>query len=271
MLLVEHDAKWGDPIQKALVRAGYAVDWVRSTLDFDGAIANHRYDFAVLSLDLPEADGTDLLKKLNTNNRRTPVITICAGAGVRERVAILDLGADDFLVKPFDLDELTARIRSILRRMPTDTADTGAAVHGALSLFPLRFAATWGGEPVPLTHREFWVLEVLVRRKNQVLTRAQIEEALYGWGAEVESNAIEVYIHTLRRKFGTSLIHTIRGVGYQIAPVDRLQPPTAPSPQALEPSAQAQDEAPEAPPARAITPLRQIASRQALNPAPRYG
>ncbi len=267
MLLVEQHAKWGGLIQKALVRSGYAVDWVRSGLEFDGAVANHLYDFAVLSLDLSEDDGSDLLNKLNANNRRTPVIAICTGASVQQRVSILDLGADDFLIKPFDPDELTARIRSVLRRLPTDTADTGAAVHGALSLFPLRFAATWGGEPISLTHREFWVLEVLVRRKNQVLTRAQIEEALYGWGAEVESNAVEVYIHMLRRKFGASLIHTIRGVGYQIAPIDRLRPPITPAPQTSEPSAQA----PETSPARAIVPLRQIAVRQVLNPAPQYG
>jgi DNA-binding response OmpR family regulator len=261
MLLVEHDAKWGDLIQKALVRAGYAVDWVRSGLDFDGAIANHLYDFAVVRVDMPEDDGADLLKRLHAHTRRTPVIAICAGASVQQRISILDLGADDFLVKPFDLEELTARIRSILRRTPTDTADTGAAVHGALSLFPLRFAATWAGEPVSLTHREFWVLEVLVRRKNQVLTRAQIEEALYGWGAEVESNAIEVYIHMLRRKFGANLIHTIRGVGYQIAPVNRMLAAALPAPQPESTPATT----PQRKPVRAIAPLRQIASRPTSN------
>ena len=219
LLLAEDDVMLGGAVQKHLTRAGFAVDWAQRGNDFLHAINSHRYDFVVLDLGLPDDTGEVLLQRLHARHPRTPVIVVTARGAVHDRVTLLNLGADDFLVKPFDLDELTARIRSVVRRLPSDDADAGASVHGPLRLYPLRRAATWDGEDVPLTHREFWVLEVLVRRKNQVLTRAQIEEALYGWGEEVESNTVEVYIHMIRRKFGPELIHTIRGVGYQLAPV----------------------------------------------------
>jgi DNA-binding response OmpR family regulator len=218
LILVEDDKMLGGAVQTHLTRAGFAVDWVGGGIDFSEAIKGHHYDFVVLDLGLPDCDGESLLHHLQHQQRRVPVIVVTARGSVVDRVKLLNLGADDFLVKPYDLDELTARIRSVLRRQPSDDADAGAFVHGPLSLYPLRFAATWKGNPVTLTHREFWVLEVLVRRKNQVLTRAQIEEALYGWGEEVESNAVEVYVHMLRRKICPDLIHTVRGVGYQMAP-----------------------------------------------------
>jgi DNA-binding response OmpR family regulator len=219
LLLAEDETMLGDAVHKHLTRAGFAVDWVVRGVDFTQAVDTHQYDFVVMDLGLPDITGEVLLKRLHARHPRMPVIVVTARGSIHDRVTLLDLGADDFLVKPFDLDELTARIRSVLRRLPTDNADDLASVHGPLRLYPLRREATWDGEPVTLTHREFWVLEVLVRRKNQVLSRAQIEEALYGWGEEVESNAIEVYIHLLRRKFRPDLIHTIRGVGYQVAPV----------------------------------------------------
>jgi DNA-binding response OmpR family regulator len=219
LLLAEDDSMLGSAVQKHLVRTGFAVDWVLNGNDFTEAVNNHHYDFVVLDLGLPDACGEVLLQRLRNKQSRMPVIVVTARGSIHDRVTLLDMGADDFLVKPFDLDELTARIRSVMRRLPSEDADAGASVHGELRLYPLRRAATWNGEPVALTHREFWVLEVLVRRKNQVLSRAQIEEALYGWGEEVESNAVEVYIHLLRRKFRPDLIHTIRGVGYQVAPV----------------------------------------------------
>ncbi len=218
LILVEDDTMLGDAVQHHLTHAGFAVDWVQTGQDFSEAIQGHHYDFVVLDLGLPDCDGETLLTQLQQKQRRVPVIVVTARGSVFDRVKLLDLGADDFMVKPYDLDELTARVRSVLRRQPSDDADEGAAVYGPLRLYPLRLVATWEGQPIPLSHREFWVLEVLVRRKNQVLTRAQIEEALYGWGEEVESNAIEVYVHMLRRKFSANLIHTIRGVGYQIAP-----------------------------------------------------
>jgi DNA-binding response OmpR family regulator len=219
LILVEDDLMLGGAVKNHLSRAGFAVDWVQSGKEFTDAVLNHQYDFVILDLGLPDCDGENLLEQLHHKQQRVPVIVVTARGSIHDRVKLLDMGADDFLVKPFDLDELTARVRSVLRRQPSDNADAGACVHGPLHLYPLRLTATWDGQPVPLTHREFWVLEILVRRKNQVLTRAQIEEALYAWGQEVESNAVEVYVHTLRRKFSADLIHTIRGVGYQLAPV----------------------------------------------------
>lgn len=225
ILLAEDDPLLGDAVYKSTCRVGFAVDWVKTGRDFDSAVTNHHYDFVILDLGFPDDCGERILQRLRTKNPHVPVIVVTARGSIQDKVALLNMGADDFLVKPFDLEELSARIRALLRRLPAEDADAGATVHGPLTLFPLKFGASWGGEPIALTHREFWVLEVLVRRKNQVLTRAQIEEALYGWGEEVESNAIEVYVHMLRRKFGAHLIHTVRGVGYQIAPLHQLPPP----------------------------------------------
>jgi len=219
LLLVEDDAILGGAVQKALSRAGFAVDWVRKSCEGSDCITTHRYDFVVLDLSLPDGDGETLLLRFRQAFPRLPVIVVTARGDIADRVTLLDLGADDYVVKPFDLDELTARIRCVMRRSAMDDDDADTCSHGPLRLHPKRHAATWNGEPVALTRREFCVLETLVRRKNQVLTRAQIEEALYGWGEEVESNAIEVYIHFLRRKFSTELIHTIRGVGYQVSPM----------------------------------------------------
>lgn len=218
ILLAEDDSLVGRAVHKSLGREGFAVDWVRSGQEFKGAVQGHQYDAVALDLGLPDTCGEVLLQYLQGKTPRTPVIVVTARGSVHDRVSLLNMGADDFLVKPFDLDELTARIRSILRRTPPDEGNSDSASHGPLELFPQRFVATWHGLSVNLTHREFCVLEVLVRRKNQVLSRGQIEEALYGWGEEIESNAVEVYVHALRQKFCAKLIHTIRGVGYQIAP-----------------------------------------------------
>ena len=222
VLLAEDDALVGGAVHKSLSRSGFAVDWVGTGQAFKAAVQDHQYDFVALDLGLPDATGEVLLQYLKSKAPRMPVIVLTARGGIHDKLTLLNMGADDFMVKPFDLDELTARIRCVLRRTPTDDADAGCTVHGALELFPQRFLATWRGEPVSLAHREFCVLEVLVRRKNQVLSRGQIEEALYGWGDEVGSNAVEVYIHALRRKFSSNLIHTIRGVGYQIAPLHQM-------------------------------------------------
>jgi DNA-binding response OmpR family regulator len=219
LLLVEDDVMLGSAVQKHLQSDGFSVDWIVSGKQFTEAVNCHVYDFVILDLGLPDVSGEVLLERLHSAQMNVRVIVATARGSVSDRVNLLNMGADDFLVKPFDLDELSARVRSLLRRFPILDTVTNATTHGALSLYPQRMVATWNGEEVALTHREFWVLETLVRRKNQVLTRRQIEEALYGWGEEMESNAIEVYVHMLRRKFQPELIHTIRGVGYKIAPV----------------------------------------------------
>lgn len=219
ILVAEDDGLLGLAIQRTLARAGYAVDWVRTGAHFLASTATHQYDFVLLDLGFPDADGEDLLQRLCGKHPHVPVIVITARGSVNDRVSLLDLGADDYLVKPFDLDELTARVRTVLRRAPAGDGHEGASSHGPLRLFPKQHSATWNGQSVTLTHREFWVLETLVRKRNQVLSRGQLEEALYGWGEEVDSNAIEVYVHYLRRKFGSHFIQTVRGVGYQLAPL----------------------------------------------------
>ncbi|MEP7295980.1 MAG: response regulator transcription factor [Burkholderiales bacterium] len=221
LVVAEDDQLLGSAVQTILVRAGYAVDWVQTGREFESAIATHRYDCAVLDLGLPDTTGETLLKQLRARREQLPVIVVTARGGVQDRVTLLDHGADDYLVKPFDLDELSARIRSVMRRAPNGDGTAEALIHGALRLFPQRYSASWYDQEVVLTHREYWVLEALVRRKAQVLTRAQLEEALYGWGEEIGSNTVEVYIHFLRRKLHPGLIQTVRGLGYQLAPVVR--------------------------------------------------
>lgn len=216
VLLVEDDTMLGGAVQKHLTHCGYAVDWVVNGKDFTEAVNCHTYNFVVLDLGLPDISGETLLVRLHAAQINTRVIVVTARGSICDRVAMLNLGADDFLVKPYDLEELSARIGCQLRRLPPANANEGATAIGPLNLYPLRLAATWNDVEVPLTHREFWVLEVFVRRKNQTLTRAQIEESLYGWGKEIESNTIEVYVHMLRKKFRPDLILTIRGVGYKL-------------------------------------------------------
>jgi DNA-binding response OmpR family regulator len=216
VLIAEDDPSLGDALQRILVRSGYAVDWVRTGSHFLLSVATHHYDFVILDLGFPDATGEELLARLQAKRPTLPVIVVTARDDVRDRVRLLDIGADDYLVKPFDLDEFMARIRTVLRRAPADDGREGALGHGPLQLLPKRRSATWHGEPVSLTNREFWVLEALVRKRNQILSRSELEDALYGWGEEVDSNAIEVYVHFLRRKFGPGLIRTVRGVGYQL-------------------------------------------------------
>jgi len=217
VLIAEDDPSLGDALQRILVRSGYAVDWVRTGSHFLLSVATHHYDFVILDLGFPDATGEELLGRLQARRPDLPVIVVTARDDVRDRVRLLDIGADDYLVKPFDLDEFMARIRTVLRRAPAEDGREGALSHGPLELLPKRRSATWHSEPVSLTNREFWVLEALVRRRNQILSRSELEDALYGWGEEVDSNAIEVYVHFLRRKFGPGLIRTVRGVGYQLA------------------------------------------------------
>jgi DNA-binding response OmpR family regulator len=225
ILVVEDDDLVGSAIQRSLMRAGYAVDWARTGEDVVAAMQSQEYDGVLLDLGLPDMQGETLLKGIRARSPGMPVIVITARGGVQDRISLLDIGADDYMTKPVDLDELAARLRAVLRRVSAAPEVLDETEHGPLKLFPSRRCATWHGNVVPLTNKEYWLLETLVRKKSLVVTRAQLEEALYGWGEEVGSNAVEVYIHYLRRKFGTGLIRTVRGVGYQLGPPHGLEQP----------------------------------------------
>jgi two-component system OmpR family response regulator/two-component system response regulator QseB len=223
LLLVEDDRMIGASLRDALKLEGYAVDWVRDAGAAHGTLSSERFDLVLLDLGLPPGpsgapvrDGLDVLRSLRSREDPTPVIVLTARDGIGERVAGLDAGADDYLVKPFELDELNARIRAVLRR------HSGRAQpvlrHAGVTLDPATRQVTRDGQPVLLSAREFAVLEALMARPGALLSRAQLEDRLYGWGEEIESNAVSVYIHQLRRKLGADFIRNVRGVGYFVGP-----------------------------------------------------
>ncbi len=214
ILLVEDDAMIGAAVQEGLRRAGFTVDWVRDGRAAELALAAESYGLMLLDLGLPKKSGLDLLTDVRRKGATLPVLILTARDAVSDRVTGLDAGADDYLVKPFDLDELAARIRALSRRAAGRTQTV--IEHGALVLDPSRHDVRLDGTQVALSAREYAVLEALLERPGAVLSRSQLEERLYGWGEEVESNAIEVHIHNLRRKLGAELIRNIRGVGYMM-------------------------------------------------------
>ena len=216
LLMVEDDFLFGTALHKSLLRAGYAVDWIQTAAAVSAALRSADYDCVLLDLNLPDGSGEDSLKRVRDRTPGLPVIAITARGGVLDRIRLLGLGADDYLVKPVDLAEVNARVRAVTRRTQQAQGGLGVLTHGALQLQPARRSATWMGKVVPLTNREFWLLETLVRKKNQILSRERLEETLYGWGEEIDSNAVEVYIHHLRHKFSPTLIKTERGLGYQL-------------------------------------------------------
>jgi two-component system OmpR family response regulator/two-component system response regulator QseB len=220
-LLVEDDRMIGDGLRDALGAEGHAVDWVRDADAADAALATERFDLLLLDLGLPTAGrikggGLEVLRALRARGDATPVIVLTARDGPGDKVAGLDAGADDYLVKPFDLDELLARIRAVLRRQAGRAAPR--LRHGPVELDPATRQVTRLGQPVLLSAREYAVLELLMQRPGAVLSRAQIEDRVYGWGDGIESNAISVYVHQLRRKLGADFIRSMRGVGYFLAP-----------------------------------------------------
>jgi len=221
VLVVEDDELFGSAVHKSLMREGYAVDWIRKGRDLTIAMHTHKYDCVLMDLGLPDVSGESLLGVVRHRDPAISVVVTTARGGIQDRIRLLDIGADDYMIKPIDLDELCARVRAVSRRAPSAAAG-GELEHGPLKLFPARHGVTWHEQPVVVTRKEYWLLETFVRKKNQVLTRAQLEEALYGWGEEVGSNAVEVYIHYLRRKFGSTVILTVRGVGYQLGAEDGL-------------------------------------------------
>ena len=216
LLLVEDDSMIGEAIRAGLKRLGLAVDWVRDTGAAGRALATEPFELLLLDLGLPGSDGLTLLKALRARGSDLPVLVITARDAVADRVAGLDAGADDYLVKPFDLDELAARIRALLRRKSGRTEPH--IEHLGVVLDPATHRVTQGGADVALSPREFALLELLLERPGAILSRGQLEERLYGWGEEVESNAVEVHIHGLRRKLGAQFILTVRGVGYRLRP-----------------------------------------------------
>ncbi|WP_091568377.1 response regulator transcription factor [Oryzisolibacter propanilivorax] len=214
LLLVEDDAMIGEAVQELLRLEHHAVDWVRDGLQADAALRAQGYDLVLLDLGLPGRDGLDVLRALRARRDRTPVLIATARDAVAQRVQGLDAGADDYLLKPYDLDELQARIRALARRAGAQ-ADA-AYVHGDVQIHPATREASVRGQPVLLSAREWAVLEPLLARPGAVLSRAQLEDKLYGWGEEISSNAVEVYIHGLRKKLGAGCIVTVRGVGYML-------------------------------------------------------
>ncbi len=214
LLLVEDDALLGDGVRAGLKQAGFAVDWVQDGLAAKVALDSEEYDLLVLDLGLPKLSGMDLLKSVRAKRASLPVLILTARDTVADRVAGLNAGADDYLVKPFDLDELIARLNALLRRSAGQVELT--LQHGAIELTPASHQVCLAGTDVSMSAREFSLLHTLLLHTGRVHSREQLEQTLYGWGEEVESNAIEVHVHHLRKKLGSDLIRTLRGVGYVI-------------------------------------------------------
>jgi len=214
ILLAEDDQMIASGIRKALRGEGFAVDWVEDGEAALLAATNEPYDLLLLDLGLPKRDGLHVLRALRAGGHALPVLIVTARDAVAERVQGLDAGADDYLVKPFDLDELGARMRALLRRQAGRSESLMR--HGALTLDPVAHRVTQDDIPVALSAREFVLLEALLVRPGAVLSKSQLEEKMYGWGEEIGSNTVEVYIHALRKKLGADLIRNVRGLGYMI-------------------------------------------------------
>ena len=215
ILLIEDDTMIGTAVRLGLVQAGFAVDWVTDGRAAELSLANGVYDLAVLDLGLPKMDGMAILATLRQQGNQVPVLVATARDTVGDRIAGLEAGADDYVLKPFDLDELVARVRALIRRH----AGSGSPLlrAGSLALDPTRRTVQRDGETVDLSAKEFAILEALMRRPGAVLSREKLEESVYGWGEEVGSNAIEVHLHHLRKKLGSELIKNVRGVGYRVS------------------------------------------------------
>ena len=224
LLLAEDDRMIGDSLRQALRLEGHAVDWVYDVAAANTALAAERFDLLLLDLGLPDKPGQAaqplaglaVLRALRSRADATPVIVLTARDATADRVAGLDAGADDYLVKPFELEELAARMRAVARRH--EGRAEPALTHGSLRLDPATRQVTQQGRPVLLSAREFAVLQALMQRPGAVLSRAQLEDRLYGWGDAVESNAVPVYVHQLRKKLGAAVISSMRGVGYFLGP-----------------------------------------------------
>ncbi len=214
ILLVEDDALLGDAVCVGLTQAGFTADWVKDGNAALAAARSGEHDLIILDLGLPVISGQQVLSSLRKEANDTPVLILTARDTVDQRIAGLDAGADDYMTKPFDMDELSARVRALLRRRAGRSAPL--LIHGDIVLDPAAHVATMNKETINLSHREFSMLQLLLESAGRVLSRHHIEESLYGWDEEIESNAVEVHIHHLRKKLGPDLIRTVRGVGYTI-------------------------------------------------------
>lgn len=216
VLLVEDDELLGDGIFSGLKHYGHTVDWVKDGKAAFEALSRKQesFDIVVLDLGLPKMSGLDVLKKIREKNIGVPVLILTAKDTVESRVQGLDAGADDYLPKPFDLDELCARLRALQRRSKSRAQPILA--HGDITIDPAAHIVTYKGESIPLSRREFTLLQKLLENAGRVISRDQLNQTLYGWGENIDSNALEVHIHNLRKRFGNKLIRTIRGVGYMV-------------------------------------------------------
>lgn len=224
LLLVEDDGMIGKAMRQGLQAAGFTVDWVEDGRAASAALDTGLYDLAVLDLGLPGQDGMAVLRQLRARRQTVPVLIATARDAVADRIAGLNAGADDYVLKPFDLDELVARVRALLRRR------SGGGLPllqcGRLSLDPVRREVLLAGHSVDLSAREFGLLEALMQQPGAVLSREKLENSMYGWNEEVASNAVEVHLHHLRRKLGAGTIRNVRGVGYKVvAPEGDHYPP----------------------------------------------
>jgi two-component system OmpR family response regulator/two-component system response regulator QseB len=221
VLLAEDDPLLGDGLRAGLRQLGFGVDWVRDGEAAERELRAQPYVAAVLDLGLPRKDGMDVLASIRRDGITLPVLVLTARDGLPDRIRGLDIGADDYVLKPVDLEELAARLRALVRRAHGQPQELLSA--GDVVLDVAAHAVTKAGLPVTLSAREFDLLHALLRGAGRVLSREQLEQQLYSWGQEVESNAIEVHVHHLRRKLGSALIQTVRGVGYMVA----REPPKA--------------------------------------------
>lgn len=215
ILLVEDDELLGDGVEAGLKQAGYAVDWVRDGVAAALALRDAGHDAVILDLGLPRKSGLEVLEQARRAGNRLPVLILTARDTVDDRIRGLDAGADDYLVKPFDLHELTARVRALIRR--AHDAPAPVLRISGVELDAAARTVHYQGKLLDLPAREFGLLHALLLSAGRVLTREQLGDALYGWGEEIESNAIDVHIHHLRRKLAPDVIRTVRGVGYMIA------------------------------------------------------
>lgn len=214
ILIVEDDQMIGNGLQKALRADGYAVDWSQNGPDGAEALRAQDYDLVLLDLGLPGMSGIELLQKLRTEKKDTPVLIVSARDTVQDRVAGLDSGADDYLIKPFSLEELEARVRSLLRRREGRRSAVLSA--GDITLDTASKTLTYRGKSDILSAKEFAIMNLLMIKPGTILSRSQLEESLYGWNEEIGSNAVEVYVHQLRKKFDKDLIRNVRGLGYMV-------------------------------------------------------